>query len=255
MRTVIAIAAALVAAGLPLGLARAGDDAAPARPAAQTAEPVYQLLGEWRVERTLRLRVAPREGSVEGRAVRTGRFAGCRVARGRTFVRALEFAGHEDGIDRWHGLVALPGESCHRQLRRVVVTQANELVFHVRVPDRAPIRVRRVRPRPRATDPVIGTWERNDAGVVVQLVRGRYVGRARESFLIANGCTVRAGTAVWRMRNAAPQRYDGVTRTFRPPPGCEPAANAASGWRLSADGSRLFRRGPDGSEVEYQRAR
>jgi hypothetical protein len=111
---------------------------------------------------------------------------------------------------------------------------------------------RRIRPRVRAADPIVGTWVRNNAGIVVSAAGDRYEGRARESFLISNGCTVPAGSVIWTMRPTAPGRYEGTIPTFLQPPGCEPGARNRSAWRI-ASATQLVRQSPDGNVYAYQR--
>jgi hypothetical protein len=100
---------------------------------------------------------------------------------------------------------------------------------------------------------VFGTWVRNGAGVVLALEGPLYVGRAREQFTIANGCTVQAGTVVWRMRPVAPDRYSGTIQTFFGPPGCAPASLDASTWVLAAGAAQLIREAAGGQAFPYVR--
>jgi hypothetical protein len=253
MRAIVVIAAA-VAALLPLGLARAGDESVPVE-AASAPEPAHQLLGDWRAGRELRLRISGQGDARLARLVRDGELGGCRLRRGTLLLRGLRFAGRIQGVDRWHGQATLPDADCERSSRPVVVTQGNELRLSVVPETGTPLRMRRVRPRARVGDPVLGAWERNGVVFVVERARRGYVARARDAFLISNGCTIPANSIVWRLRPLAPARYDGTTRTFAPPPGCEAVGSAPSVWRLGDANQRLVRRAPDGTDVVFDRVR
>ena len=111
-----------------------------------------------------------------------------------------------------------------------------------------------MRPPLSPTEPVLGTWVRNGAGLVVAQEGSLYVGRARESYAIANGCTVAAGTVVWRMRPVAPGRYSGTIQTFFGPPGCAPASLDKSTWVLDPGGAQLVRQAAPGQAFPYTRA-
>jgi hypothetical protein len=100
---------------------------------------------------------------------------------------------------------------------------------------------------------VIGTWLRNGAGVVVRREGRLYVGRAREAFSIANGCSVPAGSVVWRLRPLAPGRYSGTIQTFFGPPGCKPAALDPTSWRFGSSDSVLVRESTQGQSFPYTR--
>jgi hypothetical protein len=95
---------------------------------------------------------------------------------------------------------------------------------------------------------------RNDVGVRVTAARGGYEGRAREAFLIANGCTLPAGTVIWRLAPLAPGRYDGTVQTYRAPSaGCRPGTRAPSRWRLTSGGDGLTRISSTGDSFPYDR--
>jgi hypothetical protein len=80
-----------------------------------------------------------------------------------------------------------------------------------------------------------------------------YVGRAREAFSIANGCTVPAGSLVWRLRPLAPGRYSGTIQSFFAPPGCAPAALDPTSWHFGQNRSELVRESSQGQAFPYTR--
>ena len=253
--TTFAVLAAGAAALFAVGGAGAdGED--PRSVAAQSTGPRHQLLGNWRSGRGGRFHFAQRRGRVSGRATRTFEMRGCRVARGTIVFRGYRFSQRDETIDVWEGRVLRPTRSCRVRYVASRISVVNDL----RAEEFARIggpgahhRLRRIRPRPRASDPVIATWERMGGGVVVRMEGGTYVGTAREDFLISNGCRVRAGTPVWSLRPSAPERYDGVTQTFLPPPSCAPSTPARSRWRIAEDGRKLLREAADGTVAEYDR--
>ena len=233
-----------------------GDDRSSIR-AAQSEDARHQVLGDWRLGQDARLRFSVRRGAAEGRALRSFRVGRCRVRRGSAVFRGFRFRERDGALDVWRGMVVLPAGGCRRRATRSRLEAASDarMTEVSRRGGRERERgLRRIRPRPRDGDPVLGEWERNGLGVVVRRAGRRYVGRARDSFLIANGCTIAAGEVIWRLRPLAPDRYDGTTRTFLPPPGCAEGDPARSRWHLSADGSKLARRSAGAEEVSYTRA-
>jgi hypothetical protein len=249
---IIALFAA--AALLPLQLALAGGESPSARRAAVESSPRHQLLGDWRA-RGMHLRISMVRGVLQGRTLSDYEAGDCRVERGTRVMRGFSFTRQDGATDVWQGTATLPaGSACRSRARPATVTIASDLSFREEI-GRRELRFRRIRPAVRADDPVVGVWERNEAGVIVEARRKIFVGRARERFLIANGCTIAAGTVVWRLRPRAPDRYDGTTRTFAAPPGCAPVGSSPSRWKLTAERMRLVRVGPDGSAFEYERAR
>lgn len=253
----IASAAALLVAVAVAG-ARPDPAAAPDAAVANHELPRHQLLGDWRVARDGRIRFSERRGTVSGRAIGRVRLGGCRLPSRTVLFRRYEFVRRELGADVWRGRAALPRPGCRgvRHVRSTIVVQNDLRIEETSRPGGGPARrLIRIRPRARSGDPVLGTWERNRAGVVVQRRGREYVGTAREAFLIANGCEIPAGTRVWRLRPSAPGRYDGETETFMPPPVCGPGESSRSRWRLERGGSKLLRDAPDGSVVEYERSR
>ena len=258
MRAVTTLAALAAGAAVLVGVAGAGADSEdPGAGAAQSTGPRYQVLGDWKIGREARVRFAERGDRVSGRAVHDFRWRGCRLRRGAMVFRGYRFVERDETIDVWEGRVLRPTRSC----RTRYVPSRLSVVNDLRIEEFARVggpgghhRLRRVRPRPRATDPVLATWERMGGGVVVRKADGAYVGTAREDFLISNGCRVPAGTVVWRLRPSAPERYDGFTQTFLPPPSCDPSTPARSRWRLEEDGRKLVREAMDGTLAEYDRA-
>jgi hypothetical protein len=247
---VLCLTAAACAAG-PSFSAAVGDPEASA-----DAKPRYQLLGDWRFG-SGRYRFTQAGSAVKGRSRRTVRVGGCTVRRGETVFRGFRFAGASGRADVWKGRLAFVRGGCRRELVPSTIRITSDLRFSEssRLPGgrRPPPNVfRRVRPMVRATDPVVGTWVRNAAGIVVTVANDRYEGRARESFLIRNGCTVAAGTLVWAMRPTAPGRYEGTIPTFEQPPGCQPSTRNPSRWRLESR-TRLVREAADGSLFPYDR--
>jgi hypothetical protein len=222
------------------------------------AEPLHQLLGDWRFG-AARFRFERRAGAVYGRSLASVRIGGCRIAAGTEVFRRYRFVGSRRGKDLWRGRLALVrGGGCAKTLAPSRISVASDLRFteSSRLPeaDRPLASVfRRIRPKPSRGDLVIATWVRNGAGVVVSYTPRLYVGRARESFAIGNGCTVPAGTVVWRLRPLAPERYSGTIQTFLPPPDCRLGGLDPSHWALAGGGTQLVRRSTDARTFAYAR--
>lgn len=258
MRAVTTLAALAAGVAVLVGVAGAGADSEdPAAGAAQSTGPRHQILGGWKSGRDARFRFAERDGRVSGRATRGLRLRGCRVPHGTIVFRGYRFSERDETIDVWEGRVLRPTRRC----RSRYVPSRMSVVNDLRIEEFARVggpgghhRLRRIRPRPRASDPVLATWERMGGGVVVRMENGAYLGTAREDFLISNGCRVPAGTPVWSLRPSAPGRYDGFTQTFLPPPSCDPSTPARSRWRLESEGRKLIREAVDGAVAEYDRA-
>lgn len=251
--TAIALAGVIFAAVVSTG---SGDER-PLSRTAQSEDARHQVLGDWNLAGSARLRFSVRRGAVEGRALRGFRVGRCPVRRGSAVFRGFRFRERDGALDVWRGMVVLPARGCRPRATRSRLEAASDVRMTEVSPRGGRERERgmsRIRPRPRDGDPVLGEWERNGLGVVVRRAGRRYVGRARESFLIANGCTIAAGEVIWRVHPLAPDRYDGTTRTFLPPPGCAEGDPAQSRWHLSADGSKLARRSAGADEVSYTRA-
>jgi hypothetical protein len=212
-----------------------------------SAAPRYQLEGDWRLDRQSTYRIEIRGGKAEGRVRRTVKVGGCTLRKGSVMFSAFRFAGTSDSRDLWKGQVAVAGRDCRRTLVPSTIAVLGNLRF-----EEGPRVFRRVRPKVRASDPIVGTWLRNNAGIVVTAGSRHYEGRAREAFLIPNGCTVPAGTLVWTIRPLAPGSYDGRIPTFLPPPGCHAGKSNTSAWTLSSP-NRLIRRSQAGGEFEYLR--
>jgi len=231
--------------------------AAPVAAQAVTTTPRFQLLGDWSFHGH-HYRFTSRNGLVYGRSLSNVRVGHCVEHRGTELFRGYSFKGIHGKADTWKGRLAIVGRRCRHSLVPSTITQSSELFFSEssRLPGGRrppPGTFKRVRPPLSATDPVLGTWVRNSAGVVVALEQQLYVGRAREQFTIANGCTVAAGTVVWRMRPVAPDRYSGTIQTFFGPPGCAPASLDASTWVFGSGGMQLIRVSAQGQSFPYQR--
>ena len=234
--------------------------AAPAAGAAHlAAAPRFQLLGDWGFHGQ-KYRFTRRSGLVSGRSLERLRIGRCVVRAGTEVFRGYRFRGSRAGSEVWQGELALVGGAgCKRTLVPSTIEVASDLRFTEsstladgsRPP---PSTFIRIRPPTSLRDPVIGTWLRNGAGVVVTLEGRLFVGRAREAFGIANGCIVKAGTIVWRMRPLAPDRYSGTIQAFFGPPACAPASLDPSTWLFPGSGhSQLVRRSPQGQRFPYAR--
>ena len=234
--------------------------AAAAAGAAQgAAAPRFQLLGDWGFHGQ-KYRFTRSGGAVSGRSLERLRIGGCLVRAGTEVFRGYRFRGARAGADLWKGRLALVGGAgCRRTLVPSTIEVTSDLHFteSSKLPNGRrppPSTFTRIRPRLSAHDPVIGTWVRNGAGVVVGLEGRLYVGRAREAFGIANGCTVKAGTIVWRLRPLAPDRYSGTIQAFFGPPGCAPASLDPSTWLFAGSGhTQLVRRSAQGQQFPYMR--
>lgn len=252
----VPIAAAALAA-LAFGLAAAGPAAAQDG-AVPAASPRHELRGEWRFGDSSRYEFTGRSRSVSGRLRGARSISGCRLRSGTVYYRSFRFRRSDGSADVWEGLALRVNEECDRRYVASVITIASDLRFEeASRPDgggrlRRTVH-RRVRPEPAPDDPIVGTWTRNAAGVAVRHTADGYEGRAREAFVIPNGCTLPAGTLVWRLTPLAPKRYDGETIRFLAPPGCQPYEPADSVWRLSPAGTSLTRIADDGTQYPYAR--
>jgi hypothetical protein len=233
--------------------------AVPTSAPAAIEPPHFQLLGDWSFHGH-RYRFTAKGPAVSGRSLTRVRVGHCVLKAGTQLFRGYRYVGFKAKADTWKGRIAVVGGShCRRTLVGSTITQSSELFFSEssRLPDGhrpPPGTFKRVRPPLSPTDPVLGTWVRNGAGVVVGLEGPLYVGRAREQFTIANGCTVLAGTVVWRMRPVGPDRYSGTIQTFFGPPGCAPASLDGSTWILMPGNSQLIRVAAQGQAFPYARA-
>jgi hypothetical protein len=220
--------------------------------------PRYQLLGDWSFHGS-HYRFEVRNGAVYGFSLAKVRLGHCTERAGTTIFRGYSFQGNRAGTDYWRGKLMVIGGRCRHLLINSTISEPSDLTFSEssRLPGGQrppPSTFKRVRPPLSATDPVLGTWERNRAGVVVGREGPLYVGRAREAFSIANGCTVAAGTIVWRMRPLAPGRYSGTIQTFFGPPGCAAASLDKSMWVLQGPSGPLVRSSSQGQSFPYSRA-
>jgi hypothetical protein len=227
--------------------------------AAPAASPKYELKGEWSFHGD-RYLFAARRGAMSGRSLTGVRIGHCVVRKGTVVFSSYRFAATHGGSDYWKGRVALVGgKHCRRRLVSSTIVVVSDLRFteSSKLPGGRrppPSTFSRIRPPLSSTDPVLGTWLRNGAGVVVKREGRLYVGRARESFGIANGCTVPAGSVIWRLRPLAPGRYSGTIQTYLGPPGCSPAALDPTSWRLAKSNSVLVRESTQGQSFPYARA-
>ncbi len=230
----------------------------PAEVHAATPAPRFELAGDWSFHGD-RYRFATRKRAVSGRSLTSVRIGHCVVRKGSKVFSGYRFSATHGGADYWKGKLALVGgKHCKRRLVSSTIkvesdlrfTESSKLPGGRRPP---PSTFKRIRPPIRASDPVIGTWLRNGAGVVVKREGRLYVGRARESFGIANGCAVAAGSIVWRLRPLAPGRYSGTIQTFFGPPGCKPAALDPTSWRFGRTSGVLVRESSQGQAFPYTR--
>jgi hypothetical protein len=242
-------------------LTLAGCLAAIAPGAAHAATPTakFELIGDWSFHGD-RYRFTGSSRAVSGKSLTSVRIGHCVVRKGTTVFRGYRFSATHGGADYWKGRLALVGgKRCKRRLVSSTIKVESDLRFteSSRLPGGKrppPSTFSRIRPPLSSKDLVIGTWLRNGAGVVVKREGRLYVGRARESFGIANGCTVPAGSIVWRLRPLAPGRYSGTIQTFFGPPGCKPAALDPTSWRFGTKPSELIRESSQGQAFPYTRA-
>jgi len=232
---------------------------AAAAPAAHAARaPKFQLLGDWAFHGE-RYRFSGHGNTLSGRSLKSVRIGKCLIRRGTVVFSHYRFTATHGGADYWKGRLALVrGTGCKRRLVSSTITVESDLSFSEssRLPGGRrppPSTFRRIRPRVSSRDPVLGTWLRNGAGVVVTREGPLYVGRARESFGIANGCTVPAGSVVWRLRPLAPDRYSGTIETFLAPPGCAPGPGQPTTWRFGRTHAELIRESTSGQAFPYVR--
>jgi len=240
----------LLGAACVWAAAGSGSVETPPSKAGGSAEPRFELRGDWRFG-SLRYRFSGRAGRMEGASRALHVIGECRLDKGTRVFRGFRFAGVSDGHDVWNGKRAVVRRDCSLRLIRSTVTVIDDLRFSERSGGEKSV-FRRIRPKVRPSDPVVGAWVRNDAGIVVSAEGRRYEGRAREAFRIANGCVVAAGTLIWAMRPTAPGRYEGSIPTFQRPPGCEPGARNGSSWRVIAK-NELERQTPTGEKFTYAR--
>lgn len=246
--------------GLAVVLTLACGLAALAPGAAHAAStPRYELLGEWGFHGD-RYTFSSRRGIVSGRSRTTVKIGKCQVHKGSIVFRGYRFETSRGGSDYWRGrLSVVGGKRCKRRLVSSTIVVESDLRFteSSRLPGGKrppPSTFSRVRPPLSNKDPVLGTWLRNGAGVVVKREGDLYVGRARGAFSIANGCTVQAGSVVWRLRPLAPERYSGTIQTFLAPPTCAPAALDPSTWLFGTSHSQLVRQSATGQRFPYTRS-
>jgi hypothetical protein len=230
----------------------------PAEAQAAASAPKFELVGGWSFHGD-KYRFTTRRGAVSGHSLTSVRIGHCVVRKGSTVFRGYRYTATHGGVDYWRGRLALVGgKHCKRRLVSSTIKVESDLRFteSSRLPGGRrppPSTFKRIRPRLTTTDPVLGTWLRNGAGVVVKREGRLYVGRAREAFGIANGCTVPAGSIVWRLRPLAPGRYSGTIQTFFDPPGCKPGTLLPTSWHFGRTTSVLLRASSQGQEFPYTR--
>jgi hypothetical protein len=220
--------------------------------------PRFELAGDWGFHGD-RYRFGTDHGAVSGHSLTSVKIGKCVVAKGTTVFNGYRFTATHGGTDYWKGRVTVLGKHCKRRLVSSTIKVQSDLRFteSSRLPGGRrppPSTFKRIRPPLSASDPVLGTWLRNGAGVVVKREGKLYVGRARESFGIANGCTVPAGSIVWRLRPLAPGRYSGTIQAFFGPPGCKPAALDDTSWHFGKTHGTLVRDSSQGQSFPYTRA-
>jgi hypothetical protein len=229
----------------------------PAQARAAAPTPRFELVGDWSFHGD-RYRFASHKHVISGRSLTSVKIGKCVVAKGTRVFSGYRFTATHGGVDYWKGRVTVVGKHCKRKRVSSTIKVESDLRFteSSRLPGGKrppPSTFNRIRPPLSASDPVLGTWLRNGAGVVVKREGRLYVGRARESFGIANGCTVPAGAIVWRLRPVAPGRYSGTIQTFLGPPGCKPAALDDSSWRFGKTEHTLIRSSAQGQAFPYTR--
>jgi hypothetical protein len=225
--------------------------------ASGASTPRYELAGEW-IFHGDRYEFSSRGGTVSGRSKASVKIGKCQVRKGSLVFRGYRFTATRGGSDYWKGRLAVVGKKCKRRLVPSTIVVESDLRFteSSRLPGGKrppPSTFSRVRPPLSNKDPVLGTWLRNGAGVVVKREGDLYVGRAREAFSIANGCTVSAGSVVWRLRPLAPDRYSGTIQTFLAPPTCAPGALDTSTWLFGRSHNDLMRQSATGQQFPYTR--
>jgi hypothetical protein len=230
----------------------------PAGTTASAAPPRYELAGDWGFHGD-RYHFFADRGALSGRSLTSLRIGHCVVRKGTVVFSSYRYVATHGGSDYWKGQVALvAGKHCRQRLVSSTITVESDLRFteSSKLPGGRrppPSTFSRIRPPLSSRDPVIGTWLRNGAGVVVKREGQLYVGRAREAFAIANGCTVPAGAVVWRLRPLAPGRYSGTIQTFLGPPGCKPAVPDPTSWQFSNTNAVLIRESTQGQSFPYTR--
>jgi hypothetical protein len=221
--------------------------------------PKYELPGHWSFHGD-KYSFSTTHGVVSGVSLTSVRIGRCVVPKGSVVFRGYRFSASHGGLDYWKGQLALVARKhCRRRLVSSTITVESDLRFteSSKLPGGhrpPPSTFSRIRPPLSSHDPVIGTWLRNGAGVVVKREGRLYVGRAREAFGIANGCRVPAGAVVWRMRPLAPGRYSGTIQTFLGPPGCAADGLDPTSWQFGSSRSELVRESTQGQAFPYTRA-
>lgn len=226
--------------------------AVPTGALAGKAVPQHVLEGDWHYKGT-QITLVERGGAIVGRTVEERSVHGCRVKADEVVYRAFKFSAAQGAKDVWKGLSVVLDDECKRRLSSSKIVVQSESRFVETTRGLAPSTFRRVKPALRDDDPAIATWIRNGAGVTVTREGDRYVGKAREAYVIANGCTIAPGTVIWRLTPSAPERYEGTIQTFLQAPGCKLGALTRSSWRLSAGDQTLTRVAGDGQQFSYAR--
>lgn len=239
-------------ARVALPLAALGCMLAPAGAVAAKQQPQHVLKGDWRYKGT-QVTLVEKGGAIVGRTVEERSINGCRIKADEVVYRGFKFSAAQGAKDVWKGFSVVLDKKCRRHSSSSKIVVQSESRFVETTRGLTPSTFHRVRPAVRDDDPVLTTWSRNGAGVVVTREGERYVGTAREDYVIANGCTIPAGTIIWRLSPSTPERYDGTIQTFLQPPGCKLGALTRSSWRLADGDKTLTRVAEDGQQFAYVR--
>jgi len=234
------VLAAIVCLGAPAG--------------AGAADPRYELAGDWSFAGAS-FELTRKGTTVVGRTTESFQLRGCRVRADLKLLSGFKFDRADGAKDVWSGKsLVIDNGTCKGRYVKSSLEVASDSKFTERPARKRPAVYRRVPPPVSDDDAVVGTWTRNNAGVVVKREGPRFVGSAREAYAIANGCTIPAGTVVWRLEPLAPGRYSGTIQTFLQAPGCRPGALTRSSWSLSLGEGLLTRVAEDGQLFGYDRA-
>ncbi len=221
---------------------------------ASAADPRFELGGEWSFARAS-FELERNGTTVVGRTTETFQLRGCRVRAGLKILSGFKFNRADGAKDVWTGKsLVIDNGTCKGKYVKSSLEVTSDSKFTERPARKRAATYKRVPLEVLDDDPVVQAWTRHGAGVIVKKVGRRFVGTAREAYVIANGCTIPAGTIVWRLAPLAPGLYTGTIQTFLQPPGCRSGALTRSSWNISADGRLLTRAAQDGELFGYDRA-
>ena len=208
------------------------------------------MLGDWSYHGH-RYRFVSHAGAIYGSSLASVRVGHCVERKGTQLFRGYRFRGTRGGVDYWRGKVAVVGSTCRRALVSSTITESSDLTFaeSSRLPGGRrppPSSFTRVRPPLSPTDPVLGTWVRNGAGLVVAQEGSLYVGSrarvVRDRERLHGGCG--HGGLAHATGGARPlQRHH---PDLFGPPGCAPASLDKSTWVLDPGGAQLVAPGGAG---------